>query len=211
MTIIRATGSSERELRAQLATLRIHVNVTHREREVAVRDAVTTHNTIVARARGLVESGDATSVEAQAPSTYGSSMPGPTPSAEPQVVTVATSNVSVTLSNLELVGALTLELALAGASVHIDWNLTDATRREGERACRREAVLRAREIADDYAEALGTTIVAVASIDDGEPARGGVPMFAMRAGAFDESMSTPDVTVPTLTVSATVRGTYETA
>ena len=87
----------------------------------------------------------------------------------------------------------------------VDWSLTENTRRVYERRMRKAAVESAREVANDYAEALGQRIESVVSISDAVVGGGAPAAFARSAAAAGAS----EVTVAEITVSATVSGVYE--
>lgn len=124
---------------------------------------------------------------------------------------ITTSQVRVKLANLERVSDLVTEFAEAGAHTSVDWTLTVNARRAHEKSARKAAVGEAREIAEDYASALGERVVRVVTISDSQqPAFGGPGVRAMSAAAGGVQ-ETAEVTIPEITVSATVAGEFESA
>lgn len=209
MTIIRATGTSTATYAAELAEIAVSVSVESQDRWRSIATANEAHNAVVARALALRESGDAVWHRADAPTTYSYRTVKPGTEREFIIVYRTSSTVRVRLSNLELVGSFMLELSEAGHGTDVSWSLTDDSRADAERAARRDAVARAGAVADDYAEALGTRIARVVAIDDadaGAPPIGG----HMLRGAAPMSAPVAEVSVPEITVQATVRGEYET-
>ncbi|QZY51778.1 SIMPL domain-containing protein [Leucobacter tenebrionis] len=205
MTTIHATGTAETHVLAERATITALVSVTSRDRSGSIDAATRLHNWLVQRAEQLRASGDATWHSADPITTwsYKSYAEG-----KPKQVVFehrTSSRVRVKLSNLPLVSALVTELAEAGVTTDVDWSLTENTRRVYERRMRKAAVESAREVANDYAEALGQRIESVVSISDA-PVGGGAPAAFARAAA---GSGAPEVTVAEITVSATVSGVYE--
>lgn len=155
MSQIHATGTHESHYRAERATITARVSVASTDRGQSMADATALHNRIAARAQQLRSSGDATWHAADAPSTWARKSYQEGESSKVIVEHVTSSRVRITLSQLDIVGALVEELSSAGAETEVQWALTDASRRACERTARKAAVGAAREIADDYADALG--------------------------------------------------------
>ncbi|QZY51763.1 SIMPL domain-containing protein [Leucobacter tenebrionis] len=205
MTTIHATGTAETHVLAERATITALISVTSRDRSGSIDAATRLHNWLVQRAEQLRASGDATWHSADPITTwsYKSYAEG-----KPKQVVFehrTSSRVRVKLSNLSLVSALVTELAEAGVTTDVDWSLTENTRRVYERRMRKAAVESAREVANDYAGALGQRIESVVSISDAPV--GGTPMAAFARSAAAAGAS--EVTVAEITVSATVSGVYE--
>lgn len=193
---------------AERATITAAVSVASNDRAQSIEAATRLHNWVVQRAEQLRTSGDATWHSADPISTqsYKSYEEG---NAKKIILEHRTSSrVRIKLSNLSLVSTLVAELAEAGLSTDVQWTLTEVTRRRAERRMRKAAVDEAREVANDYAEALGQRIERVVSISDA-PSGGGVPTAGLaRAAAAPASA---EVTIGEITVSATVQGVYEAA
>lgn len=206
MTTIHASGTSETHVLAERATITALVSVTSRDRSGSIDAATRLHRWLVQRAEQLRGSGDATWHSADAISTYSYKSYAEGKSKQVVFEHRTSSRVRIKLSNLSLVGALVTELAEAGVTTDVDWSLTEASRRVHERRMRKAAVEAAREIAADYADALGQRIASVVSISD-TPMGGGTPMAAFARSAADSGA--PEVTVAEITVSATVNGVYE--
>ena len=209
MTLIRTLGTAERHLGAERATLSVHLDVEHDDLDASREALLREHAVVVAEARSLRESGSATWFEAGAPATWSWRKIHPQ-TGKPLGTRHRTSAVvRVKLADLDLVGALEQQWALRGHTVGVEWTLTEVTRRRVERAVRLDAVAAARDIADDYAAALGATVVRVVRLDD-EDERG-APMPTMRAGATAFSGAQgAEVSVRELTVRASIRGEYDT-
>jgi hypothetical protein len=207
MPQIHATGTHETFTRAERATITARVSVTAADRALSIADATNLHNLIAARAQQLRDSGDATWHAADAPSTWIHTIHG-NDGSNAGVEHVTTSRVRVKLANLSLVGQFVEELSNAGAETEVSWSLTDVTRREREREARKAAVGAAREVAEDYADALGEKIVRVVSISDGvqAPGFGGPRMLAAAAYSAEGA----EVSIAEITVSASVAGVFET-
>lgn len=208
MPQIHATGTHETFTRAERATVTARISIASADRCRSIADATALHNWIAARAQQLRDSGDATWYSADAPSTWARKSYQEGKGQKVLIEHVTTSSVRVKLSNLALVGAFVEELSSAGAETSVIWALTDATRRVREREARKAAVGAAREVADDYADALGEKIVRVVSISDGAqgPGHGG---SMMRAMAADYASGGAEVSVSEITVSASVSGVFE--
>lgn len=210
MTTIHATGTSTSSYPAQRATVTAHLSVADRDRPTSVEQGTSLHNRIVARAEGLRESGDASWHSAEPITTWARKSYDEGTRAEVIVEHITSSRVSIKLSNLERVSGLVTELALLGASTSVEWALTATFRRECERDARRAAVGEARIVAEDYAAALGERIDRVVSISDSREGGPGSPM--LRMAAMDVSgVVEAEVTVPEISVSATVSGVFESA
>ncbi|MDJ1370776.1 SIMPL domain-containing protein [Gulosibacter molinativorax] len=205
MTEIHATGTAETHHLAERATVQAHTSVASRDRSQSIQTASALHNRIVERAQQLRGAGDATWHAASPISTWTRKTYAEGSRTRVILEHVTTSNVSVKLANLDLVSQLVNELTEAGASTNVTWTLTEQSRRTHERAARKAAVASAREIADDYADALGERVVQVASISDVE-GRPVAPMGMMRASA--EATETAEVTIQEITVRASVTGVF---
>ncbi|MDI6023850.1 SIMPL domain-containing protein [Leucobacter sp. UT-8R-CII-1-4] len=210
MSQIHATGTHDAHYRAERATITASVSVASKDRGRSITDATTLHNSIAQRAQQLRDAGDATWHAADAPSTWARKSYAEGAGQQVVIEHVTSSRVRIKLSNLDQVGPLVEELSVAGAETSVHWSLTEASRRLCERQARRAAVGTAREIAEDYAEALGEQIVRVVSISDVLAAGfgGPQPRFAMAASYGGESA---EVSVAEITVSATVQGVFESA
>lgn len=208
MPQIHATGTSESHIQAERATITSRVSVVSTDRARGIADATALHNWVVQKAQQLRDNGDATWHSADAPSTWARKSYQEGKVKKVVIEHVTTSSVRIKLSNLELVGPLVEELSNAGAETDVSWALTDATKRAHEREARKAAVGAAREVAEDYADALGERIARVVSISDG-PQGGGYPGPMMRAASADFSGGRAEVTVGEITVRATVQGVFE--
>ena len=208
MPQIHATGTYETFTRAERAVVTARVSVASADRGRSIADATALHNWIAAKAQQLRDSGDATWHAADAPSTWARKSYQEGKGSKVFIEHVTTSRVRVKLSNLALVGPLVEELSNAGAETDVSWALTEATKRLREREARKAAVGAAREVADDYADALGEKIVRVVSISDSPQGNGyGGPM--MRSVAADYASGGAEVSVAEITVSASVQGVFE--
>lgn len=208
MPEIHATGTHEVFSRAERATVSASISVASRDRERSMRAATALHNQVAARAQELRNSGDASWHAAEAPRTWAQKSYDEGSGQQVIVEHVTSSRVRITLSNLDLVGPLVEELSIVGTETQVTWSLTEASRRHCERQARRAAVGVAREIATDYAEAIGEQIVRVISISD---VIGGGPGVAQARFAMAASPSVAEVSVAEITVSATVQGVFESA
>lgn len=208
MTTIHATGTRESHHRAERATVTARVFIVSQDRARSIEGATHLHNRIAARAQQLRDAGDATWHAADPISTWARKSYQEGSKSKVVVEHVTQSRVRIKLANLELVGPLVAELAEAGAETDVSWSLTEAFRRQCERAARKAAVGAAREVAEDYADALGERIVRVVSISDAPetPSFGG-PQARFAAASAGGSA---EVTVAEITVSALVQGVFET-
>lgn len=208
MSQIHATGTHDAHYRAERATVTAAVSVASNDRGRSIADATALHNWIAQRAQQLRDAGDATWHAADAPSTWARKSYAEGTRQQVVIEHVTSSRVRIKLSNLDHVGPLVEELSVAGAETSVHWSLTEASRRLCERQARRAAVSTAREIAEDYAEALGEQIIRVVSISDvlKSDFGGPQPRFAMAAGFAHDSA---EVSVAEITVSATVQGVFE--
>lgn len=210
MTTIHATGTSEMHVRAERATIVALVSVTSRDRSASIEGATRLHNWLVQRAEQLRASGDATWHAAEPISTWSYKSYAEGKSKQTIVEHRTSSRVRVKLANLSLVSLLVTEFAEAGLGTDVAWALTEASRRDCERRMRKAAVDETRAVATDYADALGQRIERVVSIsDDSGDGRGSAPVAAFARSSA--AQAGPEVTVPEITVSATVTGVYETA
>ncbi|MFT4233877.1 MAG: SIMPL domain-containing protein [Microbacterium sp.] len=211
MTTIHAQGTSEAFYTAERATITISVSVTSASRAHSIETATALHNRIVARAVALRESNDATWHSADPIHTYAFKTLRKGSKSQVDIEHRTASTVRVKLQNLELVSDLVTEMAYEGVTTNVDWTLTEEFRKRVEKDARRDAVHQARAVADDYAEALGETIDHVVSISDvvGGDTADFRPRTMMRAQAF--STESAEVTIPEITVSATVTGVFDTA
>lgn len=208
MTRIHATGTSEQHLPAERATITARVSATSRDRSASIADATRTHNWAVRRAEQLRTSGDATWHAADPISTWAQKTYAEGKQKQVVIEHTTSSRVRIKLSNLARVSEVVTEFAEAGLATDISWTLTEASRRAHERHVRGAAVGEARMIAEDYATALGSRISTVVSVSDAPQANLPVqPRFAA-AAAFGDGPA--EVTIPEITVSATVAGVYET-
>lgn len=208
MTTIHATGTRESHHRAERATVTARVFLVSQDRARSIEGATRLHNRIAARAQQLRDAGDATWLAADPISTWARKSYQEGSKSKVVVEHVTQSRVRIKLANLELVGPLVAELAEAGAETDVSWSLTEAFRRRCERAARKAAVGAAREVAEDYADALGERIVRVVSISDApETSSFGGPQARFAAASAGGSA---EVTVAEITVSASVQGVFET-
>lgn len=208
MPQIHATGTYETFTRAERAVVTARVSVASADRARSIADATALHNWIAGRAQQLRDGGDATWYAADAPSTWARKSYQEGKGSKVFIEHVTTSRVRIKLSNLALVGPLVEELSNAGAETDVNWALTEVTKRSREREARKAAVCAAREVADDYAEALGERIVRVVSISDSPQGHGyGGPM--MRSVAADFASGGAEVSVSEIAVNATVQGVFE--
>ena len=210
MTKIHATGTSESHYRAERATVAAHVSIASRDRSQSIRLATELHNRLAARSQQLRDSGDATWHAATPINTWARKTYPEGVSKKIIIEHVTNSTVRVKLSNLDLVSNLVTEFSEAGATANVNWSLTVNSRRAHEQSARKAAVGEARQIAEDYASALGERIVRVVTISDGvKPSFGGPGVRAMAAPAG--IAETAEVTIPEITISATVEGEFESA
>lgn len=208
MTQIQATGTSEAFYRAERATVEAHVSIVSKDRSRSIARAAALHNRVAARGAELRASGDATFHSADAPTTWVRKSYAEGNDSRVIIEHVTSSVVQIKLSNLDLVADLVAELSESGAQTYVSWSLTDASLREHERRARKAAVGVAREIADDYADALGEKVVRVVSVSDTQQSF--MHMRAVgQAGDNFISGSPAEVTVEEITVSASVQGVFE--
>lgn len=208
MTQIHATGTHESHHRAERATVLARVTIASTDRARSISDATVLHNWIAARAQQLRDSGDATWHSADAPSTSVRKSYQQGKGSKVIIEHVTMSRIQIKLSNLELVGALVEELSNAGASTDVTWALTEVTKRAREREARKAAVGEAREVANDYADALGERVARVVSISDG-PQNFGYVGGVARSAAASFSADSAEVSIAEITVSASVQGVFE--
>lgn len=208
MTTIHATGTRESHHRAERATITARVFLVSQDRARSIEGATHLHNRIAARAQQLRDAGDATWHAADPISTWARKSYQEGSKSKVVVEHVTQSRVRIKLANLELVGPLVAELAEAGAETDVSWSLTEAFRRQCERAARKAAVGAAREVAEDYADALGERVVREVSISDAPDA----PSFGGPQARFAAASAggSAEVTVAEITVSASVQGVFET-
>ena len=207
MTTIHATGTSESHHRAERATVTASVSFVSQDRARSVEGATRVHNWIVARAQQLRDTGDATWHAADPISTWARKSYEEGSNSKVVVEHVTQSRVRIKLANLELVGSLVAELTGFGAETDVSWSLTESFRRQCEQAERKAAVGAAREVAEDYAEALGERIARVVSISD---TPGAVSFGGPQARFASAAMGGPaEVTVAEIAVSASVQGVFE--
>lgn len=205
MTIIHATGTSESHYRAERATITARVAISSPNRSTSISTATKLHNRIAARGQQLRDSGDATWHAADAISSSARKSYEPGSKSKVIIEHFTSSRVRIKLANLELVGALVTELAELGVETNVEWSLTEAFRRKCEQYARKAAVGEARKIAEDYAEALGESIERVVSISDTPAGFSGSPARFSATNSGE-----PEVTVAEITVSASVKGEFET-
>lgn len=207
MTSIHAAGTAELRIAAEHAIVSCHVAATSTSRESSIREATALHTRVIEHCRVLQQRGWADAVTATAISTetrrnYGQGSPD-------EVTTDyrTTSRLTVTLTHLDAVSELATEFAEWGVETHVTWALTDETRRRAEREARIAAVAESRQIAEDYAYALGVTIAEVVSLTDSRDTdmQPRVRMAAMSS----EAVGGAEVTVADITVTASVVGSYE--
>lgn len=211
MTRIHATGTSEAHYRAERATIIAHISITSENRAESIRLATHLHNLVSNRAQQLRSTGDATWHAATPISTWTRKSYAQGSYSNVIIEHITSSTVRVKLSNLELVSELVTEFSEAGVRASVDWALTENSRRAHEQAARKAAVGQAREIAADYASALGEQVTQVMTISDShQPSFGGPAVRAMSAAAGGQP-ETAEVTVPEITISATVTGEFESA
>jgi len=202
MVTITTTGSGEVRRLAERATLTAYVSVASEDRDASIDGATTLHNELVARAVRLRDAGAATWHEASSPST---SVNRWDEQSGRRTEHVTTSSVRVRVCELSLVAELVDEFGRAGASVGVDWSLTDATRRELARSMRTTAIADARGRAADYAEALGMSVRQVVAVREDDHGPIG-PM--MRAAMSTMDAGRADVTVPEIPVTVSVTGEF---
>lgn len=207
MTTIHTTGTAESHILAERATITARVSAVSRDRSVSIEAATHLHNQIVQRAEQLRASGDATWYAADPISTWARKTYAEGKNSDVIIEHVTSSAVRIKLQNLDLVSEFVTELSEAGAETGVDWALTERTRREHERHMRKAAVDAARVLADDYAEALGEVVTEVVSISD-TLADAHVPVARFAAAAVPAGGSA-EVTTAEITVSATVKGVFE--
>lgn len=207
MTAITARGTSTRHYPAERATLGIRIESIESERFDSISGNGEKHNAALNRVRELEDSGDATWTHSDAPVTYErhvkstSSVPG---APEYVVEYVTSSRVLVKVSNLSLVSGLVREFSFLGTT-SVSWALTEASRTQYESYARRRSVEKARDIAADYAEALQKDIVSVISISDVDQ---GVSVAGVRGGAGASNSAAAEVSIPEITITASVTGEY---
>ena len=205
MTIIHATGAAETRHLAERATVRARTSISSADRADSIARATKLHNGIVTRARQLCDEGGAVSFEADPISTWAHRVRDDSTGPAGVIEHTTTSEIRILLQDLDLVSPLISELAAAGAETNVEWSLTDDSRRAHEQAVRKTAVVAARAVADDYAAALGERVIRVESISDSGMHGPGLRMVAMQSASAHA-----EVTLPEITVSATVQGSFET-
>ncbi|MDZ8274624.1 SIMPL domain-containing protein [Microbacterium aquimaris] len=205
MTVITTVGSAERHLPAERATLVARVSVSHTDRATAIAEGTALHNRLAERAGELHASGDATWHHASTLSTGVRQWVDHDGTTHREHVT--SSSVQVKLSNLNRVADTVEQLSAMGATVQTSWSLTEATRTRVTREIRAAAVSAARQEADDFASALGTTIARVATLRSGDA--GAAPM-ALRSAA-PASHESAEVSIPDLAVRVEVTAEFETS
>ncbi|WP_293697106.1 SIMPL domain-containing protein [uncultured Agrococcus sp.] len=206
MTLIHAAGTSEAHYPAERATVTARISIASRDRARSIAEATALHNRIARRAQELRTAGDATWHSAEPISTATRKSFAEGSKTKVVIEHVTASTVRIKLSNLGIVGEVVAELAAAGAETRVDWSLTERFKRQCEREARRAAVNDARDVAEDYAAALGERIGRVVSVSDAHAAHGGAPM---RAGSAAGSEA--QITIAEITVRASVKGEFETS
>lgn len=206
MTTIHATGTSESHHPAERATITAHVSEVSRDLSTSISLATSIHNRLVHRAQELRGSGDSTWYAADPISTWARKTYEQGSASTIIIEHVTSSRVRVKLSNLQLVSDVVTEFANMGVETNVSWSLTEVSRRSREREARKAAVAAAREVAEDYAEALGKRVVRVVSISDSERSSFDMPMPRMAMAMNAESA---EVSIAEITVSATVAGVFE--
>ncbi|HIY66351.1 MAG TPA: SIMPL domain-containing protein [Candidatus Agrococcus pullicola] len=205
MTLIHAVGTSESHYRAERATVTARISISSADRAESIAKATALHNRVAGRAQELRAGGDATWHAADPLSTWARKSFAEGSKSKVIIEHITSSVVRVKLSNLSIVGEIVAELAAAGAETRVDWSLTEDFKRQCERRARTAAVGEARQVADDYAEALGERVERVVSISDAQAGFGGAHPRAGAAGSAEAQ-----VTVAEITVRASVKGEFET-
>lgn len=205
MTKITATGTSTRHYAAERATISIGISVTNDDRHAAIGEATDMHNEALRLGRLLEEERRATFVKGLAQSTYAHDRDN----FGQMIPTFTTrSTVLVKLSDLGYVSEFIALLQKQGYGVRVSWSLTKDNTEEYTRVVRRRAVEKARDVADDYAIALGTQVDKVVSISDATSTDRGLVGARAKSAASDP---TAEVTIPEIAVSASIVGVYKTA
>lgn len=205
MTQITAIGQSTREYDAERATIQVFITNAAASREDAWGEAHRLQAGVLSIARRLEAEGATTFLKADAPtvSRYHD------PDTKEWTYTVR-SLVIVKLSDLERVSAVVSEITAVGGLVspRVSWSLTEDSLRTLTSERRFRAVQKARDIAEDYASAIEENISSVVSIK---------PLNASSAfrGAVGEAKTSIrdvvfEITIPKISVSASVEVVYET-
>lgn len=195
---ISVSGHAERRLPADRVELSLSTSHGGPERKTVVAEAAAEHARLVARAQELVGIGAAASYSADALSTYTNSWRDERGA---QVIEHRASvSVSVELTALDQVGALTTELAEGGVDPRLSWKLSDSSRTAVLRELRAEAVADARDTAGDYAAALGLSSLELVELRDTQFGGGGIspigaPRFAMAADSAPTEVNVQDIAV----------------
>lgn len=205
MTQITAIGQSTREYDAERATIQVFITNVAPNREEAWDEAHRLQSGVLSIARRLEAEGSTTFLKAEAP-TVSSYLD---PDTKEWSYTVR-SLVIVKLSDLERVSAVVSEITAVGdlVSPRVSWSLTEDSLRTLTSERRVRAVQKARDIAEDYASAIGENISSVVSIK---------PLNASSAfrGAVGEAKTgirdvVFEITIPKISVSASVEVVYGT-
>ena len=204
MTKITSTGTTERHYKAERATVVISVATRHESRSEAIAQTTDAHNEAMRLVRLLESEGRATWVKGDPISTYQRQVKHEG-SETWRNVYVSSSRVMVKLQDLAYVSGFVTDLQEKGYSTSVSWSLTEVTRKARTSEVRRRAVQKAREVADEYASALGHEIVSVKSISD-VAASSGMYASKMRGSA---GSAPAEITIPEITISAAVIGVYK--
>lgn len=202
MTKITSTGTTEHHYKAERATVVISVTTRHESRSKAIAQTTDAHNEAMRLVRLLESEGRATWVKGDPISTSQQQVKQEGSDTWRNVY-VSSSRVMVKLQDLAYVSGFVTDLQEKGYGTSVSWSLTEVTRKTRTSEVRRRAVQKAREVAEEYADALGHEIIAVKSISDVDVQK---PYAGMARGA---ASSVAEVTIPEITISAAVIGVYK--
>lgn len=170
MVTITVRGSAQREVKPELARALLGVEMTGASRAEVWEKALTAHAKLAGRAADLVAQGKAvdwTALEVQVGSYYDWVPMVGNPGQSEQVRRYrAAGDVTVEFADFQELGQWLASIAEStGVEVRgVNWSLTDNTRQTIAREVRSEAVLDAKQRAEDYARDIGTPDITITAL-----------------------------------------------
>ena len=220
MTTFHVGGSASRYFAPERGTLNLRIGVSSLNKLQAHETGAQAHNRILQKGRAFKDSGAATWVESTAPQSYSYQekwLPDGE-NAEPQSRTRHNFNstVSVKFQDFDALFLWLSELAEEEfVSYSVSWDLTEVKKKELAKLVRAEAVVNARELAEDYARGDnlgggGSGFLKLMSVTDVEdmPGRAMVGSFA-RSAAAKQVPTVADFAPQDIEVSAHVAAVFE--
>lgn len=203
MTLITTTGTAERHILAERATIVARISEASNDRATSISSATALHDRLATAAAALRKSGAATWHLAGALSTSPRTWTDKNGAKHSDHVTSGT--VRVKLQDLAVVADTVAAFSAVGATASVEWTLTEATKREAIRAARASAVKDAAARAADFAAGLGKTIAQTVAIR--EEHSGGYSSGTRGGSSASDHAA---LSVEEITVSVNVTGDFET-